>query len=396
MKFRFFVAAICGLLIAVEGCSPTHPTEEIETVIRHTQNYFAPDSRTALFEVSVSAEGAGVTLTGETNLPKAKAALLDSLQKISITVTDSIRVLPAKALGQKTRALVNNSVANLRSRPSHPAQLVTQATLGMPLEVLKKDGGWYLVQTPDDYIAWVDDGGIQRMSRAQYQQWVTQPKLIYLKTYGFSRREPATSAGKVSDLVAGSILKLDNTLGGFYAVSYPDGRKAFISKADAKPFSQWQKDLKITKESLVETSKTMMGAPYLWGGTSTKGVDCSGFTKTIYFMNGRIIPRDASQQIKAGKLVDSQKNFDRLQVGDLLFFGEAATDTTERRVVHVGMWIGHDQFIHSSGKVRISSVDSTAANFDPYNLDRYLEARRYLDNWQGNIIQAGNMYALEQ
>src|SRR5699024_3318297 len=129
---------------------------------------------------------------------------------------------------------------------------------------------------------------------------------------------------------------------------------------------------------------------------STKSSDCSGFTKTIYLMNGQVIPRDASQQVNAGVLVDSQKNWDKLRPGDLLFFGRAAQGERPRRVSHVGMWIGDDQFIHSAGRVHISSVDSMAPNFDPGNVSRYLEARRYLNNWEGNIIQTAGMYEVEE
>lgn len=392
-KQALTMAAVMAILV-IGGCSePSNQAEEVESIIKSTQQYFVPDSRVDRFEVEVKRDTDSFILTGQTTLPEAKHALLDSLSGWNKAVVDSIDLLPAKSLGKETYALVNNSVANIRSRPSHPAQLTTQATLGMPLKVLKKEGGWYLIRTPDDYLGWMDSGGLERMPKKQYREWSNAPKLIYQGTYGFSYQEPDAASQKVTDLVAGSILKLDNTLGGFYAVTYPDGRQAFVSKAEAKPFDQWQDDLETTKASLIESAKTMMGAPYLWGGTSTKGIDCSGFTKTIYFMNGRVIPRDASQQVKAGTLVDDQGDFEKLQVGDLLFFGKEDTDTTDRRVVHVGMWIGDNEFIHSSGRVRISSVDSTADNFDAYNLNRYLETRRYINNWEGNIIRTSTMYS---
>lgn len=380
------------LLLAMAACSPQNKAE-IEQLLDSTEEHFAPDSRVVLFDVQAEEDDGKWLLKGETTMSEAKAALLDSLSALGLSITDSIQVLPAsdKLKGQ-TFAIVNNSVANIRSRPSHPAQLATQALLGMPLQVLKKEGGWYMVKTPDDYISWVDGGGIEQMDQAEYEDWKTAPKLIYLNTYGFSYREPAESSEKVTDLVAGSILKMEGQTASFFEVSYPDGRRGYVPTEEAKPFDEWNNELNINQASLMETSKTMMGAPYLWGGTSTKGMDCSGFTKTIYFMNGMVIPRDASQQIKAGTLVDNQRNFEQLQVGDLLFFGRPATDTEPRRVVHVGMWIGDKQFIHSSGRVHVSSVDSSAENFDAYNLDRYLEARRYLNNRQGNIIQTADMY----
>lgn len=391
---KIIISAAITFVLLFSGCSgPSNEAEEVASIVESTKQYFVPDSRVDRYEVEVKGDADTFTLSGQTTVPEAKQALLDSLSKRGISAVDNINLLPSESLGEAIYGLVNNSVANIRSNPSHPAQLATQATLGMPLKVLDKEGGWYLIRTPDDYLGWVDGGGLERMTRKQYQDWANASKLIYQETYGFSYKEPSASSEKVTDLVAGSILKLENTLGAFYAVTYPDGRQAFVNKAEAKPFAQWQADLETTKASLIESAKTMMGAPYLWGGTSTKGIDCSGFTKTIYFMNGRIIPRDASQQVKAGTLVDDQGDFEKLQVGDLLFFGKEATDTTDRRVVHVGMWIGDNQFIHSSGRVRISSVDSTADNFDSYNLERYLESRRYLNNWQGNIIQTSTMFS---
>lgn len=101
-------------------------------------------------------------------------------------------------------------------------------------------------------------------------------------------------------------------------MKYPNGKTAFVPKEHAQLYDDWLASVEISGENLVET-KSLMGLPYLWGGTSSKGVDCSGFTKTVFFMNGLIIPRDASQQINTGKVVDSTRNFENLIAGDLLF-----------------------------------------------------------------------------
>src|SRR5699024_11358396 len=134
----------------------------VASTIEHTKAYFVPDSRGDVFRVAAEQSRDPLLLTGETTLPTAKQALLHSLSQQDVVVIDSIDVLPAHELGNRVYALGTNSVANIRSSPSHPAQLSTQAILGMPLKVLKRKGNWYLVQMPDDYLGWLDSGGLER------------------------------------------------------------------------------------------------------------------------------------------------------------------------------------------------------------------------------------------
>ena len=382
---------LCGmsLLISCKNEDAETASEENEATpyIAEVRQQHAPDKRVALFDIEGVEKGEELVLRGESNLPEAVTDLKKRLQEANVQFVDSIQMLPSTKLGEKTNAVVKNSVANIRSNPGHSAELATQATLGTPLKVLKKDDNWYLVQTPDDYLAWVDSGGIVLMSDEELATWKATEKVVFLEPFGASYEKPNSGSQTVSDLVAGDILELKGEKNGFFEVQYPDGRTAYIVKDQAQKYKEWLKSLDQTEESLVSTSKKLMGLPYLWGGTSPKGVDCSGYTKTVFFLNGMVIPRDASQQIHTGKVVDSTRNFENLRKGDLLFFGKPATDSTKERVIHVGMWIGDNKFIHSMGDVHISTMDTTAADFDEYNYNRYLRSKRLLGEEDPKLVQ---------
>ena len=393
MKFiQKYFFLLCSTLVLLSACNygekeVVDESNEAELEIAEVREEYAPDKRVALFDVSAERSDDQYILKGESNLPEAITALKTHLNGKNISFVDSIQMLPSEELEGKTRGVIKISVANLRSEPSHSSELVTQAMLGTPVKVYKKDGSWYYIQTPEGYLAWVDYGGVTPISEEKFSRWKEAEKVVYLQPFGASYKEPITESPVISDLVAGNILEHLGEERGFYKIKYPDGRIAFVKQEDAQPYQEWLESLDQSGESLVETSKTLMGLPYLWGGTSPKGVDCSGYTKTIYFLNGMVIPRDASQQIRAGKVVDSTRNFENLIAGDLLFFGRKATDSTSERVVHVGMWIGDNKFIHSMGDVHISTMDTAAADFDKYNYDRYLRTKRLLGQEDEEIIQ---------
>lgn len=389
-KYHFLIV---GAFLFLVSCNSEEENaedipNEAEKFIAEVEREYAPDSRVALFDIEAVSENDRYVLKGESNLKNAVEELKYNLQKANIEFVDSIQLLPSEeALEGKTQGVIEISVANLRSEPEHSAQLVTQATLGMPVKILKEEDNWFYIQTPDGYLAWTDYGGIMPLSNEEFEAWHSSDKLIYTEPFGFSYSETDTESQVVSDLVAGSILELLGTENGFYQVQYPNGDTAFVAQDEAQPYLEWLANLEQSRENFVEVSKTMMGAPYLWGGTSTKGMDCSGYTKTIYFLNGIVLPRDASQQVHTGVLVDTTKSFENLLPGDLLFFGRPATDTTSERIIHVGMWIGDNQFIHSMGNVHISTFDTTSTEFDEYNYNRYLKTKRLIGQEDEKLIQ---------
>src|SRR5690606_30709988 len=156
-----------------------------------------PDKRVAIFRIDAIKSQNSYVLKGESNLKTAVDELKEKLRSDSISFIDSMQLLPDPALNVTTPGVIGLSVANSRSDPSHSAELATQATLGTPVKIYKREGDWYLVQTPDLYISWVDHGGLEPMSDKEFSQWKTAPKLIYLNTYGNSYERPSAASQTV-------------------------------------------------------------------------------------------------------------------------------------------------------------------------------------------------------
>ena len=379
MRTTLFII-LCSTMLFTR-CNDVIETEKkIIDTIQFVKKQNAPDSRVAIFSISHQLDGQKIELNGETDSREAHEQFLNIIKDLNREIVDDIRILPDTAVGNQQYAIAKNSVINIRSKPKHSAELGTQGLLGMPLKVLDKNGDFYRVQTPDKYISWVDKGGITRMEKSEFDAWQTSPKVIFTQIFGYIYKDQSKNE-IISDITLGGLLKFNGYSGDFYKVEYPDGRQGFLSKNDGVEFQKWSKNTSASAENVEQIAKTMDGFPYLWGGTSSKGIDCSGFTKMVYLMNGLIIPRDASQQVNAGKIVDDNLDFSDLEKGDLLFFGKKATETKKQRVTHVGIWLGNDkmEFIHASGNVHISSMDKNQSNYDAFNKNRYLGSRRYLN-----------------
>lgn len=356
------------------GCRQQQRVDDFRDELDSIAVVWAPDIREAIFDAKLYSSGGKMVLKGETDIPEAKSSVIGMLHSNGIEFTDSLTLLPDTSVIDKPWGLVTVSTGNIRAAPAHSSEMVSQALLGTPVKILKKEGNWFLIQTPDRYLGWLDSDALSVLSNETLENWKASRRIIYMKSYGnvYGDREKSSI---VSDIVSGSLLETTGKEKGIWEVLFPDGRRGFIAENEAIFFSEWLLSASPTPENLGKSAVSLMGIPYLWGGASPKGLDCSGFVKMVYFLNGIIVPRDADQQFREGTRLFRGAYPDSLQTGDLLFFGTGRRG--RQRPTHVGIYLDDTRFIHASGMVRINSLDSARIDFSRGRRDTFMGIRRF-------------------
>jgi cell wall-associated NlpC family hydrolase len=285
---------------------------------------------------------------------------------------------PVKDLGADAWGLGCVSLANAREQPSHKAEMATQVFLGSVVRLRQQAGRWFRVETDDGYQAWMETESFFPCDKAAVERWEASPLLIVTAFEDCVREQPRSDAPPVSDVVLGGRVKKTGEAGDWYGVELPDHRAGFLPKSAATDYAAWKQSRRATPENIERTARQLLGRPYLWGANSPRGLDCSGLTKLVFFLNGIALPRNASQQARAGAAVPLDQDLSRLRTGDLVFFGHRARGNRPERVTHVGIYLGDKLFIHASQRVRINSLDPASPLCDAERARRLLKARRVL------------------
>jgi cell wall-associated NlpC family hydrolase len=247
--------------------------------------------------------------------------------------------------------VVNVSVMNLYGEPTFEAPVVTQALLGETCQLLEMANGWVQIRQWDDYVGWAPrTQGV--LINAPYQANFTFHG-FYAPIYTSSNEEKI-----IRDLVYGCQVEATPISQGGYTLVLPDGCQGW---ADG-PFSNTV--AQADRETIITVARTFLGVPYLWGGKSPRGFDCSGFTQTVFRTVGVTLPRDAHKQ--AEFFQNEKIDYTVAQPGDLLFFG------TKDNITHVAIYLGQEQFIHSQGWVREQSFNSQNADYHGRLKEKYL------------------------
>jgi len=270
----------------------------------------------------------------------------------------------SKASEASPWALVNRSVVDLMSGPSVSAERVSQALLGEACCLLQQEGDWAQVRVErDGYVGWLQTAALHLAPEQAVRDFVAAAQTMVsteiAQAYLTSAR--ADVAGK---LPLGLCLPLAQREAQLLAVRLPDARVWWLAASDAITTAERPAlDANGIARALAMLRRSI-GVPYLWGGCTPFGYDCSGLSQAFYALFGVRIPRDADQQFQAGHEVHGSP-----APGDLIFFridgseGEAARHADVR---HVAISLGSDQILHASGRARSVAIDRLAAGGDSY------------------------------
>ncbi len=263
-------------------------------------------------------------------------------------------------------AVVGRPVANMYSSATELADVVSQAIYGTRIDILEEAAGWARVRTPDDYTGWMPETSFRRAGRREKlyasEGRVAQVGSLFANLY----REPdVTKHQPVLTLPYESRLEViaepaDNQR--WIEVRLVYGSSAWVQRGDVV-FDP----APLSIPELIAFSKRFIGLPYLWGGTSTFGYDCSGFTQMLCRRRGVVIPRDAQPQAGWSGVVPVRR--EDLEPGDLLYFGKS-----DKKITHTGMYIGNGEFINATTNgVPIVQIDRLD---DPHWTALFVAARR--------------------
>lgn len=230
------------------------------------------------------------------------------------------------------------SMVPLRESPSHKSQMTNQLLFGDLFLIKDKTEDWFFVESIDDnYEAWLDEKQTVIISESDFKKIEKSPRAYSLEDCTSSH-----SNKKLVKYTLGSSLPLYSN-NNFHIVDeiFPHTKQVqhpsnLLHSADFN-------------EIIILLAKKYLNSPYLWGGRSVFGIDCSGLTQIVFKMAGIFLPRDASQQIKYGETISF---LEETKQGDLAFF-----ENEEGNIVHVGILIDNQTIIHSSGSVRIDKID---------------------------------------
>lgn len=311
--------------------------ELLRAIVEEVRLQFAPDARTAIYEVDVVVEHGRIRLRGATSEPAAAEELqrrISGFQATEAVIYEVVR-LPAEDRRDDDHAIVRSATAPLLAGPVISEAHLSQLVLGDRVLILREYRRWYQCRVPDGYIGWIHRGYLTRMTELEARTW----------ELGTDAPLHVSLGARIVDDYGAVLMRLPwgARVGIVDSVAVlPDGLRG-RPEGDLVPAERMRLRFPLEGRAIVESALLWTGAPYVWGGITQAGVDCSGLVQAVFRAHGRQLPRDSDLQAREGTEVYASADFRELMPGDLLFFAEK-----DSRISHVAISMGGSMIVHSS------------------------------------------------
>jgi len=280
-------------------------------------------------------------------------------------------LLTLAAAAARPEAVVVRTVENMYSAPSTDKDVVSQATLGQVVTALERKAGFVRIETPDRYQGWLPAAALLEYPGPRARRYASKGEVLEVVSLmaNVYRDPSATSARPKARAPMGTRLEIAGSPVSerWIRIKLPSADTGYIQSGDVKRIDASAPRPRGSEADLVSTARRFLGVPYLWGGMTAQGLDCSGLVSLVYRVNGIEVRRDADLQFADARLTPVGK--EDLRPGDLVFFGKKKDEIT-----HVGMFVGGGRFIsatvHEAPVVQESGLD------EPYWAELYQGARR--------------------
>ena len=270
--------------------------------------------------------------------------------------------------------VVISNVISLRASSDSNTECVTQALIGQPIIAEGGQKDWYYVQTWDTYRGWIPSRSVRLFDDQLTTAYASAgPVAVIRALWADIHQAPDAQSPIMTKATVSAELEIIDSPQDWVELRLPDLSTGYVHKQDAKLVDKQlaQTIWLPSADKILETAGRFIGVPYLWGGTSPFGIDCSGFVQLVHRIHGITLLRDAHMQ--AGDPRCQRISREEVRAGDLVFFGKAP-DPDLSAVTHIGIAMDNDWFIHSGGVggVQVTRFDDPTSRY--YN--RYWGARR--------------------
>lgn len=281
-----------------------------------------------------------------------------------ILMAGSIFAAAPAFAGEPNAAVVTRPVENMYGAGTEASDVVSQAVIGTNVKILEsridaQGRGWYRVETPDTYEGWMPASSLRTYAPEEKAYASAGSVIDVTSLLAFIYAENDVTVRKpLAFAPIGAVLELSGTCGERWCeVVLPCGARGWIQKGDGDVHPAGFARPLLSAAETIDLAKRFLGLPYLWGGTTPLGIDCSGFVQLVYKLSGIVILRDADIQFGKSGLRDVAPGAE--DQGDLIFFGKST-----EKITHVGMMISRVEFIHATTHAR--PIVQISRLSDPY------------------------------